>query len=447
MAIHSRVDRRAFLQSVAAAAAMLSLPGCSSGSAGRRTVPNIVLIMTDDLGYGDVGFTGATAYATPAIDRIAREGVILSQAYSAAPVCSPTRVALMTGRYPAREESGLHEPLTRHPVGLPADPHTLPRQLKDAGYHTALVGKWHLGFTPEYHPLRHGFDEFYGFLGPAADYVSKRDTEHLEVLFHDGEQVVVPEGYLTDLFTDRAVRVIDQAGDQPFFLSLQYNAPHWPWQGPGDAAYPDSLAPQAGGSPATFVAMMQSLDQGVGRVLESLDRNGLARDTIVIFTSDNGGERFSHMGPFSHGKMTLSEGGIRVATAIRWPAELAAGGRCEQPCVTMDWTATFLAVAGATPVRTLDAIDLGPALKGAPAVSRDLFWRITQRREQRAVRSADLKLIVDAEGTRLHDLATDPGERTDLGPDRPADRARLEELLASWEDEMLVPVPLEERYR
>jgi arylsulfatase A-like enzyme len=442
------VDRRSFIQALAATAAMISAPSCFAGPSRRRAMPNIVLIMTDDLGYGDVGFTGATAYATPAIDRIAKQGVILTDCYSAAPVCSPTRVALMTGRYPAREVAGLHEPLTRHPVGLPATPPTLARLLKDAGYRTSLVGKWHLGTDPEYHPLRHGFDEFYGFLGPAVDYVTKRDTEHLQALFHDGETPVVPEGYLTDLLTERAERVIAASGDgRPFFLSLQYNAPHWPWQAPGDAAYPDSVAPQAGGSPATFAAMMRSLDDGVGRVLAALDRQGVSQDTMVIFTSDNGGERFSHMGPFSHGKMTLSEGGIRVATAVRWPAQLPAGSTCAQVAVTMDWTATMYALAGVTPPRPLDGIDLLPALKGTAPVARELCWRITQRRTQRAVRSGDLKLIVDADGTRLHDLDADPGEKADLAATRPEDRTRLEERLAAWEREMLAPIPLEERYR
>jgi arylsulfatase A-like enzyme len=403
--------------------------------------------MCDDLGYGDVGFTGATAYTTPHIDRIAREGVIMRQSYSAAPVCSPTRVALMTGRYPAREPVGLHEPLTTHPIGLPAYPVTLPRLLKDIGYHTALVGKWHLGTAPEYHPLRHGFDEFYGFLGAAVDYVSLRDTEYKETLFHDGDSPVQPEGYLTDLLTTRAERIIGTETGRPLFLSLQYSAPHWPWQAPGDPAYPAAADPKSGGSPETYAAMMRSLDDGVGRVLAALEAREIARETLLIFTSDNGGERFSHMGPFSHAKMTAGEGGIRVATAVRWPQVIPAGSTSEQANITMDWTATMLALAGAEPPRALDGIDLMPALFGGATQPRDLFWRVTQRQRQKAVRSGDLKLVVDAEGEHLYDLASDPGEQQDLLARRPDDGARLRELLATWEREMLPPVPLEERYR
>lgn len=431
------------------AAAALVLPGTLSGCARalRAPRPNVVLIMTDDLGYGDVGFTGGTAYPTPHIDRIAHEGVILRQSYSAAPVCSPTRVALMTGRYPAREPAGLHEPLTRHPTGLPADPPTLPRLLKDAGYDTALVGKWHLGVAPEYHPLRHGFDEFYGFLGAAADYASKRDTEYRDWLFHDGETPVRPEGYLTDLLSARAERIIATPRVRPFFLSLQYNAPHWPWQGPGDAAYPDSISSKDGGSPETFAAMMRSLDDGVGRVLKALQDREISRETLVIFTSDNGGERFSHMGPFSHAKMTVGEGGIRVATAVRWPQVIPAGITSDQIAITMDWMPTFLSLAGTSTSRPLDGIDLLPALFGGASRPRELHWRVTQRRQQKAVRRGDRKFVVDEQGEHLYDLAQDPGERADLANRFPEEARALREALAAWEREMLPPAPLEVQYR
>ncbi len=441
------LSRRTFLGRAAAIAGAAALPQWVVSCAPRARRPHIVLIMCDDLGYGDVGFTGATAYATPQIDRIAHEGVTLTQAYSAAPVCSPTRVALMTGRYAQREPSGLHEPLTTHPIGLAADPPTLPRLLKDAGYRTALVGKWHLGSASEYHPRRHGFDEFYGFLGAAADYVTWRDTEHRRPLFQDGETTIEPSGYLTEALTERAVQIISAPDARPLFLSLQYNAPHWPWQAPGDAAYPDSVAPSAGGSRETFAAMMRSLDAGVGDVLAALDRSGMSRDTLVVFTSDNGGERFSHMGPFSHRKMTVGEGGIRVAAALRWPARVTAGTRSAQVATTMDWTATILAAAGRRATRPLDGIDLMPALSGGALTERELFWRVTQRRQQKAVRRGDLKFVVNEEGEHLFDLAADPGERSDLLPARSADASSLRAALARWEGEMLPPAPLEAQYR
>ena len=444
------VKRRSFLQSAFALSLAAQGIGCASAARpGVRARPNIVLIMTDDLGYGDVGFTGRTDYATPAIDRIAREGVILTQAYSIAPVCTPTRVGLMTGRYPARSTLGLYEPLTVQSIGLETTPPTLPRLMKDAGYHTAHVGKWHLGSGDAHNPIRHGFDEFYGFRGAAIDYASHRESETDVHDWYDGERQLVEQGYATDLLTERAVDVIARARE-PFFLNLQYNAPHWPWQAPGDPPYPDTLRMAAGGSPATFAAMMRSLDDGVAAVLDALRRSGHEDDTLVVFTSDNGGERFSNMGPFRHGKMTVWEGGIRVAAAARWPAEIAAGTSTDQVASTLDWTATFLSLAGATAPAAAppDGIDITPQLIGAAASTpREIFWRIHQRRRQKAVRSGDWKYIVDDQGEHLFELAADPGEARDRKSDSPAVLERLRSALAGWERQVLpvIDLPPEER--
>ena len=352
----------------------------------------------------------------------------------------------MTGRYPARYTAGLYEPLTTQRLGLEPRPATLPRLLKNAGYETALVGKWHLGVLPQFHPLRHGFDEFYGFLGGGADYASHMDVQARKVsYFEDGERPVHASGYLTDLFTDRAVRIVSRRRRRPFFLSLQYNAPHWPWQGPGDPPYPDTLRPQAGGSPATYARMVERMDEGVGRVLDALHARGLERDTLVVFTSDNGGERFSHMGPFSAEKMSVREGGIRVAAVARWPGVIAAGSRCDQVCATFDLTATAAALAGthADPAAPFDGIDLMPALRGGAPRPRDLYWRVTQRRQERGMRSGDWKYVQTAkDAPQLFDLATDPGEKTDRTGDHPDVLAALERKYAAWEREMLAPVPL-----
>ena len=443
------MDRRRFILDLAGAAAAAALtPSLASSAAllARRPRPNVVLIMADDLGYGDLGFTGRTDYRTPSIDQIARSGVQLTQMYTAAPVCTPTRVALITGRYPARTPAGLYEPLTTHSIGVEPDPPTLGLLLKAAGYDTALVGKWHLGTEPRFHPLRHGFDEFYGFLGAAADYASHADTEFRRNLFQDGTRTVHTPGYLTDLLTDRAVRIVGRPRRRPFFLNLQYNAPHWPWQAPGDPPYPDSVRAASGGSPQTFGRMVESMDAGVGRVLEALHRAGRERDTLVIFTSDNGGERFSHMGPFSAGKMTLNEGGLRVAAVARWPEAIAPGSRAGQVAVTMDLAATFLALAGthAPPAAPPDGIDLTPALTGASgAVPRELFWRITQRRRQKAVRRGDWKYLQKDDGEFLYDLSADPGEQRDLKALHPAVFSQLKSRLAAWEREVLPPVPLD----
>ncbi|HET7458382.1 MAG TPA: sulfatase-like hydrolase/transferase, partial [Gemmatimonadaceae bacterium] len=260
------MDRRTFLHGVGGLAAAAALPRSVARYATRaaRHAPNILYIVSDDLGYADLGVTGRTDYRTPVIDGIARDGALLTQAYSSAPVCTPTRVAFMTGRYPARYTAGLYEPLTNQDVGLEPRPATLARLMKDAGYETALVGKWHLGLLPRFHPLRHGFDEFYGFLGPAADYASHVDVSSRHAsYFEDGERPIHVDGYLTDLFTDRAVRIVGRRRRKPFFLSLQYNAPHWPWQAPGDPPYPDTMPMTAGGSPATYGKMVERMDAGV----------------------------------------------------------------------------------------------------------------------------------------------------------------------------------------
>jgi arylsulfatase A-like enzyme len=447
------IDRRSFLQRVAAAGALTALPPCLSACAGgapaTRNRPNLILIMADDLGYADLSAFGRTDYSTPNLDRLVLEGVKLTQAYSAAPVCTPTRVALMTGAYPARTEAGLYEPLTTHPTGLATTPPTLSRRLKDAGYQTALVGKWHLGTLPRFHPFRHGFDEFYGFLGAAADYASHIDTEHLAHLFQDGETPVRAHGYLTDLFTERAVQIVSRPRDQPLFLSLQYNAPHWPWQAPGDPPYPDSLRWSRGGSRDVYARMVESMDAGIGRLLAAVREQGLQDDTLVIFTSDNGGERFSDMGPFRSRKGDLWEGGIRVAAAARWPGVIPAGSTSDQVVITMDWTATLLAAAGITLDATAarDGIDLTPVLSGSAAPrARELYWRTFQRTRHKALRAGDWKYVVTPDGAYLFDLAADQGEKHDFKADRADTFARLEAAYAAWEVQVLEPIPLDPVY-
>jgi arylsulfatase A-like enzyme len=318
--------------------------------------------------------------------------------------------------------------------------------MKGAGYETALVGKWHLGTLPPYHPLRHGFDEFYGILGPAADYASHLDTESHRNLFQDGTRTVTTPGYLTDLFTERAVRILSRRRSRPLFLNLQYNAPHWPWQGPGDPPYPDSVHSTSGGSAETYARMVGSLDSGVARVLEALRRSGMENDTLVIFTSDNGGERYSHMGPFSGMKMTLNEGGMRVPACARWPGVIPAGSRSEQVAITMDLTATFLALAGAHAPASApsDGIDLLPALSGARGnVRRELYWRIFQRRKQKAMRSGDWKYLQNDAGEFLYDLSADQGEQHDLKAAQPARFRELQAKMAAWERQVLPPIPLD----
>ena len=451
-------SRRAFLRQSAALAAAGACPpwlaACAGESpsptnSGRRADgPNMLYIMADDLGYADTSLYGRSDYHTPVLDGLAREGVRLTHAYSAAPVCSPTRVGLMTGRYPARYEAGLQEPLTTHPFGLAPVPKTLPALLRDVGYETALVGKWHLGLPDDFSPGRHGFDEFFGFRGAANDYVNHRGTETREHDLWDGDEPVRREGYLTDLLTDRATQIIRRPRDTALFLSLQYNAPHWPWQGPGDPAWPDNLSWRDGGSMETYARMVLSMDEGIGRVLQSLRDAGLENDTLVIFTSDNGGEQFSDMGALSQAKMTLWEGGIRVAAFARWPGVIPADSVTDQVAATFDWTATMVAAAGAAADASapFDGVDILAQLRGEATVARDLYWRTYQRTRHKALRSGDWKYLVTEDGAGLYDLAGDPGESNNLRTRDPATFERLEAQYARWESEMLEPVPLEARF-
>lgn len=260
--------------------------------------PNIIFIMVDDMGYADLGCYGSKINKTPFIDQMAKEGVKLTQAYSAAPVCTPSRTAFMTGRYPARTTVGLYEPLAWSSsdslVGLSAETPSLPSLIKKAGYSTHLIGKWHLGFTPKFSPRANGFDSFFGYHGGGVDYISHTDPGgNLDL--YENETQVKQEGYSTDLFAERAVKIIQQKHEQPYFLSVQFNAPHWPWQAPGAAVYPlgDKEAKQ-GGSVEIYKAMIESLDAGVGKIVAAVKAAGQAENTLIVFTSDNGESVFRY---------------------------------------------------------------------------------------------------------------------------------------------------------
>jgi arylsulfatase A-like enzyme len=424
--------------------------------ASRR--PNIVYIMADDMGYGDLGSYGRKDYQTPALDQLAAEGMRFTQAYAIAPVCTPTRVGLMTGRYPARTRAGLWEPLRTvyDTEGLDVSASTLARGLRDAGYHTGLVGKWHLGWEPRFSPGAHGFDSWFAIMSGGADYVLHRSTDPVTPagehdLYQDGKPFK-KDGYLTDLFTEGAEAFLRTARP-PFFLNLEYTAPHWPWQQRGDAPYPPNKNPSThGGSPEIYAGMMRALDEGVARVLQVLEETGHADDTIVIFTSDNGGEIFSDMGGLSGMKQQLWEGGIRVPAFVRWPGVTRAGRTSDQVITTLDWTATMLAVAGASNTAPLDGIDLRPYLRGEATVSeRTVFWRHTRLGLQRAVRQGKWKYLrIDKQppgakmrldtGEFLFDLEADPRETTNLAGKHPEIVERLRTLYADWEASLLTPI-------
>jgi len=418
--------------------------------------PNVVLIIMDDLGYGDIGSYGAKDARTPNLDRLAREGVRLTNAYSNGANCSPTRSALISGRY--QQRVGIEWPLsTLNDLdrGLPVTGASLPALLKGKGYATGLVGKWRLGFKPEFGPNAHGFDEVFGLLSGAVDFYTHRRGDGMPDLFENTTPVEAP-GYLTDEITRKAVGFVDRHAAGPFFLEVAYNAVHWPFQPPGRAPSDSRAAPRPAEkgdlrlyqgpddpTPATrkdYVRMLESADEGIGRILTALDRHGLSRNTLVAFTSDNGGEWLSRNAPLSHRKSTLWEGGIRVPLLLRWPARLPAGKTSEQAAITMDLTATILAAAGAgaPPGHRPEGIDLLPILRGDSALAdRQLFWRIARpNRQQRAVRSGQWKLLVDGGQFLLFDLRADPGEKHDLTAQRPELVVKLKTLLEAWEKDV-----------
>jgi arylsulfatase A-like enzyme len=432
----------------AAAVAPLALALRSNAAPAGEAPPNIVFIMADDLGYADLSCYGRPDFRTPNIDRIAAGGMRFLQAYANSAVCSATRTALITGRYQYRLPIGLEEPLAnpaRH-VGLPPDHPTLPSLLKGAGYGTTLIGKWHLGFLPDFGPLRSGYDHFWGFRGGALDYFTHKsgpastETDDL----WDGDVKVHETGYLTDLLGSRAVSVIEAYAREkrPFLLSLHFNAPHWPWEGPADEAESQrirDLFDFDGGSQATYARMVTELDAQVGRVLKALDDARIAANTIVVFTSDNGGERFADTWPFTGKKTELLEGGLRIPAIVRWPRHIPSGATSEQVIISMDWMPTLLEAAGAhaDPAYPPDGISLLPALTGkAPVMPRKLFWRY-RANAQKAMRDGDMKWLKIKESTFLFNVVADPLERANLKERQPDVYRRMVNDYETWSATML----------
>jgi len=428
----------------------------AQGTARAGARPNVVLVLMDDLGYGDIGSYGVKDARTPNLDRLAREGVRLTDAYANGANCSPTRAGLISGQY--QQRWGIEWPLGADPGdsarGLPATGTTLPALLKKNGYATGLIGKWHLGVKTEFGPNAHGFDEFFGFRAAAVGYYTHQRGDGTPDLYENTTAVESP-GYLTDQITRRAVSFVDRHAKGPFFLEIAYNAVHWPFEVPDMPASAPHPVPQpaaVGGrrlyqapnatTPATradYVRMLERADEGVGQILAALERRGLAGNTLVIFTNDNGGEWLSRNAPLSNRKSTLWEGGIRVPLILRWPGRLPANATSTQVAITMDLTASILSATGAAVPNTyrLEGIDLLPSLSGrSPIVERNLFWRIKRPRDQRAVRSGRWKLLQDGVDFYLFDVARDPGERNDLTSAHLDLVRKLSTALDDWEKDV-----------
>jgi arylsulfatase A-like enzyme len=410
----------------------------SGAAAADPPRPNIVFILADDLGYADLGCYGSKSIKTTNVDRLAKQGVRLTDCYAAAPVCSPTRAAFITGQYPQRADFDWVVRYADKDRGLSTDHPSIAKSLNSAGYATALFGKWHLGYKREFNPLAHGFGEFFGILAADADYYSHKDALGDPALY-EGEQLVEKSGYLTDLITERSIRFLKEKKDQPFFLEVAYTAPHWPFQrpdNPGDVRDKTTYGLE-NGTRADYVAMVEHMDQGIGKILAALDELKLTDNTLVIFTNDNGGERLSDNSPFFHGKYSLWEGGIRVSAVVQWLGKISPGSVCSQPMITMDLTATILNVASAKSQAALDGIDVMPMLMGKQQVAdRTLFWRLPRpdaKYGQRAARRGNWKYVYDRECDLLFDLASDPGERNNLARNEPNVVAELKAALDEWE--------------
>ena len=416
--------------------------------------PNIIFIVADDLGFADLGCYGGRTPVSPVLDGLAAGGIKFTQGYSNSPVCSPTRFALMTARYQYRLRGAAEEPINSKSrgsstLGLPPDHPTLPSLLQASGYRTALVGKWHLGYPPDFGPLQSGYQEFFGPLSGGVDYLTHCDSTGKHDLWQ-GDEEKHQVGYLTDLLSNRAVdyvnRMTQGGSNQPFFLSLHYTAPHWPWQTREDVAGGNpvigSLFDLAGGNIHTYRRMIAQMDEGIGWVLDALRKNGVIDNTLVVFTSDNGGERFSDTWPLVGGKMDLTEGGIRVPWIAHWPLAIAPGGVSQQHCMTMDWSATMLDMAGvvADAQYPLDAVSLLPVLRDAAhRFDRPLFWRMNHR-NQRALRDGRWKYLRVDGHDYLFDLDADERERANQAKTEPERLAAMRSAWQAW-DASMPPIP------
>jgi len=443
--------------------------GCAAGPTMRGAKPNVIFILIDDLGWKDVGFMGSRYYRTPNIDRLSREGMIFTDAYAAAPNCAPSRACLLTGMYTPRHgiytvnssERGRARNRRLIPVPnttvLAPEFLTIAEALQPAGYSSASIGKWHLGNDPGRGPLSQGFDQNVG--GGAAGHPPTYFSPWGIRALADG-----PEGeYLTDRLTDEAIGFIDRNRAQPFFLYLTHYAVHTPIQAPDaiTAGYRDT--PPAGGQgDPVYAAMIESVDRGIGRLLETLDEWGLSDNTIVIFFSDNGGHgRKTSMTPLRGSKGMLYEGGIRSPMIVRWPGRIEAGSRCAEPVTMVDFFPTFLELAG-TPLpgsQPVDGLSLIPLLRGGTHLDREaIFWHFPVYLEAYAgmegpwrttpvgaVRAGDWKLIEFFEDGRLelYNLRDDIGEGHDLAEVEPDQRDALHRLMRDWREKTGAPVPVE----
>lgn len=437
------MNRREFVALVLGGAGAAAMPGLSRLMAANETDrPNIILIMADDLGYGDIGCYGSETIKTPNIDDLTRDGMKFTDYHSNGPVCSPTRAALLTGRY--QQRAGIEGVVTaanhRH-TGMALEQVTFAEVLKSHGYATGIFGKWHLGYNVEFNPAKQGFDEFRGYVSGNVDYHSHIDQAGYDDWWKNLEKVP-EEGYTTDLITKHGVDFIERHKDHPFCLYLPHESVHAPYQGRNDP--PQRLPGGKKGKAVkdnqtahTYKEMIEVMDESVGRIIETVRRLSLERKTFIFFCSDNGATKNGSNGALAGFKGSLWEGGHRVPAAAYWPGKIKPGIVTDQTALGMDLFATMVSVAGAElPAGlALDGVNLMPMLldnKQLP--QRTLFWRF---QKERAVRKGPWKLLVQGENVRLHNLAQDLGEKKDLAQAEPAMVKTLQGELAAWESDVL----------
>lgn len=426
--------------------------------------PNIVIILSDDMGYGDFGAQGCADIPTPNIDRIASQGARFTDAYANGSFCTPTRAALISGLYPQRLGN---EDLSSVTGPLPRDVKTLPDRLRAAGYATAMVGKWHLGDHGGFTPVDRGFDEFFGFLGGGHTYLpangrakggagkagAGKGATRAPIL--RGREPVVEHRYLTDAFGEEAAAFIERQrdGEKPFFLYLAFNAVHVPLE--ATEKYQDRFAGITEPRRRVYAAMLSAMDDAVGLVLAKIEQTGKQDNTLVVFHNDNGGPTTrngingSRNTPLRGSKCETFEGGIRVPLLMRWPGVIEAGSLYRQPVITFDVNATALAAAGADG-SGVDGVSLLPYLAGAASgpPHDKLFWRSRTRSNNYGARQGDWKFVHSTEGAegpgpdftpgqdRLFNLAGDVGEQRDLAAQHPDTLAELKKLYQTWSDEV-----------
>ncbi|MCD6338545.1 MAG: sulfatase-like hydrolase/transferase [Verrucomicrobia bacterium] len=426
----------------AAAIVCSAAPACRAAAAAER--PNFVIILADDMGYGDASCYGNRRFATPHIDRLAAEGARFTDFHSSGPVCSPTRAGLLTGRY--QQRAGIDgvinaDPKANRHHGLQLCEVTFAELLKRVGYATAVIGKWHLGYEPRYNPLHQGFDEFHGYVSGNIDYISHYDRMGVYDWW-DGLRKTVEPGYSTHLITRHAIQFLEAHRNEPFCLYIAHEAVHSPWQGPND---PPVRGPEAAPGRAVRSAqiarayreMLQEMDKGVGEVMAALKRLGLEKNTLVFFFSDNGATQQGSNSPFRGFKGSLWEGGHRVPAIARWPGRIKPGRIIDLPAISLDIAPTLIELAGASfsKDRPLDGRSLAPLLlKNRAQPERRLFWAF---RNYRAMRQGQWKLLVPeaqrAGTAKLFDLSRDPGEKTDLAAKEPARVQAMLKALKQWE--------------